>query len=382
MLFKIVNDFPTEILEETEGPFVSLYQPTHRHRPDNKQDVIRFKNLVKIIKDSLEKSYPKTEIEKILKPFYDLEEDVSFWNETLDGLAILATKNRGVIYKLQRPVKELAVVADSFHTKPLIRIFQSADRYQLLGLNRIEFKLYEGTRYGFTEIALEPGTPHTIEEILGEEYTEKYLTSGTYAGTEGVGAFHGHGSKKDEIDKDTENFFRHVDRFVYENYSKPSCLPLMLVSLPEYHPLFQAISHNPSLMSEGIKIAFDALSIKELSENAWEQIEPIYLERTNKIVDTFEEARSKSLASDDLGEIARAAWEKRISTLLIESDRIIPGKVNTRDGMLSMGELEHPEYDDVLDDLAEMVFSGKGEVVVLPRERMPSASGAAAIFRY
>jgi len=41
-------------------------------------------------------------------------------------------------------------VADSFHTKPLLRVLQSADRYQILALNRHEAKLYEGNRYFLT----------------------------------------------------------------------------------------------------------------------------------------------------------------------------------------------------------------------------------------
>jgi len=43
---------------------------------------------------------------------------------------------------LQRPVPELAVVAESFHVKPLIRILQSADRYHVLGLNRQQIKQF------------------------------------------------------------------------------------------------------------------------------------------------------------------------------------------------------------------------------------------------
>ncbi len=50
--------------------------------------------------------------------------------------------------------------------------------------------------------------------------------------------------------------------------------------------------------------------------------------------------------------------------------------------MIEEGNLENPLVGDVLDDLAEMVFKSKGEVVVLPKERMPSATGAAAIYRY
>lgn len=382
MSFKIVTDFPNDILDETEAPFISLYQPTHRHRPDNQQDPIRFRNLIKEIEDSLKESYSRKEVESIMKPFHTLAADAHFWNHTLDGLAILATKDRGVIYKLQRPVKEIAIVAPNFHIKPLIRVFQSADRYQLLGLNRNEFVLYEGNRYGFDEIQLEPGTPQTIEEMLGEEDSEKYLTPGVYAGTGGVGAFHGHGGRKEDIEKNTRKFFTQVDRFVTENFSKPSGLPLILVALTEHHSLFQSVSHNPLLLKDGIKTAFDAMSIEKLRKNVWESIEPLYLEKTNQLVGSFKAAWAKFLASDDLVQIANAAAENRVATLLIESDKIVPGRVDPTNGKIAAGDLQHPEYGDVLNDLAEMVLKGKGEVVVLPAERMPVKTGAAATFRY
>lgn len=379
MSFKLVNDFPNEILNEKEEPFISLYQPTHRYTLETKQDIIRFKNLIRRIEDSLKEKYPKKEIGRIMEPFYELAEDVPFWNRTFDGLAILATSDRGVMYKLQRTVKELAVVADSFHIKPLIRIFQSADRYQLLGLNRREFALYEGNRYGFEEIEMEPGTPRTIEDILGMKISEKDFSAGVFSSD---GRAHSYGERKEIIDKYTEKFFRYVDQFVWENYSRPSGLPLMLVALPEYHSIFQNISRNPYLMKDGIKVAFNAVSMEELKETVWEKIEPLYLDKTKKLVDRFETARAKFLASDDLAQIARAAWENRVATLLVESDRIIPGKVDLTTGELIEGDLEHPEFDDLLDDLAEIVFKRKGEVVVLPQERMPTTTGAAAIYRY
>lgn len=379
MSFKLVNDFPNEILNEKEEPFISLYQPTHRYTLETKQDIIRFKNLIRRIEDSLKEKYPKKEIGRIMEPFYELAEDVPFWNRTFDGLAILATSDRGVMYKLQRTVKELAVVADSFHIKPLIRIFQSADRYQLLGLNRREFALYEGNRYGFEEIEMEPGTPRTIEDILGMKISEKDFSAGVFSSD---GRAHNYGERKEIIDKYTEKFFRYVDQFVWENYSRPSGLPLMLVALPEYHSIFQNISRNSYLMKDGIKVAFNAVSMEELKETVWEKIEPLYLDKTKKLVDRFETARAKFLASDDLAQIARAAWENRVATLLVESDRIIPGKVDLTTGELIEGDLEHPEFDDLLDDLAEIVFKRKGEVVVLPQERMPTTTGAAAIYRY
>ncbi len=382
MAFKFVNQFPHEFLNNEEGPFISLYQPTHRHSPANRQDPIVYKNLIKKIEDSLKQGFTKREIEPIMKPFYELADDKPFWNHTLDGLAILANKNGGIIYQLQRPVKELAVVADSFHIKPLIRIFQSADRYQVLGLNRNQFTIYEGDRYGLAEVRLTKGTPTTITEILGDEYNEKYFTSGTYAGPSGVGAFHGHGGKKEEQDKIVEKFFRQVDKYVTESISKESKLPLMLVALDEYHTIFQNISRNPYLQKNRIIIDYTVLTPDKLNEIAWSEMEQVYLDKTKELVESFQIAQSKHMASDDIAQVVRAAWEKRVGTLLIEADRIITGAIDPEKGQLLEGDLDHHEFDDVLDDLAELVLRNKGNVVILPKERMPVTTGVAATYIY
>ena len=211
MLYEIVKDFPNELFKTEAEVFISLYQPTHRHGPKNQQDPIRFMNLVQEIEQSLNKKYDKIQVESMLKPFEALAIDNEFWQHTADGMAVFATESKCIVYRLQRPVEELAIVADSFHIKPLIRVFQSADRYHLLGLNRKGFTLYEGNRYGFEKVEIDSELPQTAEEILGEEYKESYLTAGG-RGAGGAVVFHGQGSKKDEVDKDTERFFRSVDR--------------------------------------------------------------------------------------------------------------------------------------------------------------------------
>ena len=61
-----------------------------------------------------------------------------------------------------------------------------------------------------------------------------------------------------------ENFFRFVDRFVLEEFSKPLQLPLILVALDEYHTIFKDLSHNSYLLDEGIKVNYEALDIEDL----------------------------------------------------------------------------------------------------------------------
>lgn len=378
------EDYAAGLLEACEPPCLSLYQPTHRHHPENQQDPIRFRKLVKVLEESLLQRYPTDEIRPLLDPFLALADDRDFWNHTLDGLAVLGARGMFRVYRLQRPVSELVVVADSFHTKPLMRILQSADRYQILGLSRQEIKLFEGNRDALDEIEPAHGVPRTITEALGEELTESHQTVASYGGVGGSHSpmHHGHGGKASEVDSDAERFFRAIDRGILEHHSQPSALPLILATLPEHRHMFHQVSHNPFLLVEGIDIHPDALPIDELRQRAWQVFEPHYLARLAALVEEFGRARSQDLGHDELARVARAVAVGRVATLLIEADREVPGRIDAATGDVEFDDLAPLEIDDALDDLGALALKMGGEVVIVPTERMPTETGIAAIYRY
>ncbi|NLG74831.1 MAG: hypothetical protein GX535_01195, partial [Xanthomonadaceae bacterium] len=53
----LLQDFPIILNQRPQPPCLSLYQPTHRSFPDNRQDSIRFKNLVRQLQQSLAERY-------------------------------------------------------------------------------------------------------------------------------------------------------------------------------------------------------------------------------------------------------------------------------------------------------------------------------------
>ena len=371
------------LLADHEPPCLSLYQPTHRRNPENLQDPIRYKNLLKALEESLRGRYAIKDTASLLDPFHQLAGNKEFWNHTWDGLAVLGAAGVFRIIKLQRPVAELAVAANSFHIKPLLRILQSADRYQVLSLNRGEVKLFEGNRDSLDEIELAEGVPRTITEALGEELTEPHQTVSSYGGTAlGSSMRHGHGSKPDETDIDEERFFRAVDRAILKLHSRPAGIPLILAALGQYHAPFRKISHNPFLTLKGIEVDATFLALDQLSKRAWEVVEPEFRSRLSQLTDEFEEARSKGVGGDDLATVAQAAVEGRVGSLLVEAERQIPGHVNKETGQVTFSSLEDPQVDDLLDDLAELVLKKGGKVVVVPVGNMPTTTGLAAVFRF
>jgi hypothetical protein len=379
-----VLDYSLLLREEIEPPCLSLYQPTHRHFPDNQQDQIRFRNLLKTLEESLKQKYPNRAVKPLLEPFKQLADDPEFWNHTLDGLAVLASADQFRVYRLQRPVAELAVAADSFHTKPLMRIAQSADRYHILGINRQTASLYEGNRDALDQVELPPNVPATLEAALGDTQTTEKRAARSSFDSDALGATTRHGKDMHQhaIDRDTEQFFRAVDRAILENYSRPNGIPLLLAALPEHHNLFRRVSQNPYLARESLDVHPDSISTEELQKRTWEIMLPRYLERLAGLVNAFADARSKGLGTDDLAEAATAAVGGRIATLLIEADRIIPGRIDADTGKISREDLGHPEVDDLLDDLGELVIRTGGEVIIVPKERMPTQTGIAATYRF
>lgn len=383
MIDLLVPEMMPELLNLKGDTFISLYMPTFKSHPENQQDPGKFKQLVKELEESLLLKHSTSEVTELLEPFHKLAEDFDFWQHTEEGLAVLRTKDFFKVIGLQTSVDKLVVVADSFHTKPLRKYLQTLERYQILGLSLKDVHFYEGNRHSLVEVELVPGVPKTIEEALGDQLTQKYLTiSSGGSGADGTGIHHGHGSKSDEVEKDAERFFTVVSKAVAEYYSEPSGLPLILAALPEHHNLFQKVSNNTHLLPHGIMINPKSVSIEKLKKLSWEIIESEYFAELEKLGEQFNQAKANGFGSDTLEEIGVAAAQGRVDTLILESDRIISGRINRETGAIEAADLNHPEVDDLLDDIGELVSQKGGKVVVVPVEKMATFTGIAAIFRY
>jgi len=381
----LTHELINELLSVTKAPCISLYMPTHRIHPENTQDPIRYKNLVKQVKESLTEKYSTTETESLLKNFEALVTDHEFWNHTLDGLCVVGSSELFEVIHLQLPVEELVMVADSFHTKPLRHILQSGDRYQVLALTMDGMHLYEGNRHSLVEINLPDDLPKTITEALGLELTEKHSTVASYGGVGGSSTtmHHGQGGKKDEVDNDAERYFRQVASDVYDRYSKPSGLPLILAALPEHHSLFYQVNKNPFLLPKGIEINPQSVSIQKLAELSWEVMQPFYLKKLEGLAAKFNHAKANGSGSDTMEEVIEAAEASRVDTLFIEAHRVLAKRIRNKvTGTFEATDLTQPVLDDELNGVGELVRKMGGTVVIIPKDQMPTNTGLAAIYRY
>ncbi len=381
----LTNELLLELIVHKKKPSVSLYMPTHRSHPANLQDIILFKNLVKQLKESLHLKFSEQEVQQLIKPFDEVTQDQELWNKTLDGLAIFSTTDYFRLLFLQASVESLVIVSESFHTKPLRQYAQSKGRFHVLSLNLDRVQLYEGNRYGITEIELDVDIPKTLKQALGEDLTDKHSTVASYGGTgmQTSTMHHGHGGKKDQIDKDIEKFFRIISLAIHEHYSQPTGLPLILAALPEHHHLFQKVNKNPMLQKDGVLVNTKSLASEKLAEMAFSIVQRSNLNEIKELSEKFEQARWNSNASDNLEEVIKAVAAGRVETLLLEQNRIIPGKVvNGLSGTIETADLKDPEVGDLLNSIAEIATEKGTAVLVIAKEDMPTTSGIVALYRY
>lgn len=374
-----ITTLTSEVLKKLSGvengPCLSLYQPTHRRHPENQEDPIRFRNLLKELEASLDQKYPTAESQELLEPFHALARDADFWNHALEGLAVLGAPGFFRALRFSQPVDELVVVAASFHTKPLRRFLQTADRYHVLSLSLHGIRLFEGNRHSLDEVDMTKAGPGTVDHTTGEESAE----GGSGAG---IPLRHGLGGKGNEADNEADRYFRAVDRAVLDHYSRPSGLPLILAALPEHHHRFHEVSQNPFLVAEGIRLNPESLSADTLREHAWQVVEPQYQARLETLRGEFEQAKARGAGSDVIAEVAEAAVGGRVATLMVEAGREIAGRLDVETGRIEAAELGKPDVDDMLDDLGELVTKMGGTVMVVPAERIHLPTGLAATYRY
>lgn len=379
------------LLEPHRPPCLSLYMPTHRNVPANLVDIHQFRRLVDSLEAGLLVKHRRDEVDRLLDPFHRLDANATFWQHTLDGLAVLASDGKAEVFRVQQTFQPLALSTDRFHTMPLVRVAASTGRFDVLALSSREARVYEGTTDQLDPFDLGdeaagggPGTLGRWDFIDQDTFQAHRVRQRAGA----MGSVHGgFGSKSDDIDADTERFFREVDRIVVDRVSNRSQLPLLLVAISEHASLFRKLSANPRLLDEGIVTDPKMLEGPGLVPLVRSVADADRRRRIERLVTLFSKARDEGRGSGDLSDIARAAVAGQVATLLVEQDRIEPGKFDRATGRIAWGEDVETESGtelagDLVGILAEEVLLRDGEIVSLRPIEMPTETGVAALYRY
>jgi hypothetical protein len=376
------NAWIKELLPPHEPPCVSIYMPMERAKPPAGQINPRlFRELVERACAEMERAYRRKDCRAMSERIYSLIPEEGFWVGPRDAIAVFASPDLLRLVDLQQRVESFVSVADNFHVKPLIRMLEVDQRYQVLALTLHGVRIFAGDRDGLRELDSSriPQNPETVSKMR----LNHLVDSATDLATPDT-QYPGEGTAPAGVPAD--RFMKAVDKAVWEHFSRDARLPLILVADEKPNVLFRSVTRNDYLAAEGSMHDPKGMDAARLHRETWRLVEPRFWREAQAIVDRYMAAKARQRGSSELQPVADAAVIGRVDTLLVDAARQIPGRLEPRDDgagaeFIPAG-LKDPAADDVLDDLAEMVLKADGAVLVLPPDMMPTTSGLAAIYRY
>lgn len=368
------------VLMQTPGdPAVSIYMPTQR-KGDIEQNQIRLKNLLRDADNQLlEYGLRTPDARGLLEPAQQLVPDLPFWQYQADGLAIFISPDMFRQYRLPQSFRDLAIVSERFHVKPLVPLFSEDGVFYVLALSQNQAKLLQCTRYNVQEIT-PAEVPSGIAEALKYEEPEKQHQFRT-TGPGGATLFHGHGVAKD-YDKDRIlRYFHKVERGAQEVLSDEHA-PLIIAAVDYLHPIYREANKYRYLLDEGIDGNPDDLSDEELQERAWPLVQPCFERGRADAVEGYSEALTKGLATNDVKEAVLAAYDGRVATLFVAAGVHQWGRFDGEVRKIHLYEERKPGLEDLLDLAAVHTLMKGGTVYSVSPEEVPGQAAIAAILRY
>ncbi len=372
-----------ELLQERSGPAISLYVPTRRTSSEWETNRLRFRGALERAEELLAADYELSTYRPLLEALRPLMDDQEFWLHQADSLAVFRSPDHQKVLRLPTRVEELVVVAPSFHTRPLVQLLQSPDRYWLLALSQKEVRLWEGSALGLHPVDL--GTvPKSLMEAVSAhmDYERESFHSSMGAGRGAL--YHGHGPGTDAKEWELEAFVKKVERGVRDMLD-PELGPLVLAGVEEYHSLFRSVSELKNLAEEGIRGNVSSWNADRLHKAAWPIVERHADRKVDEALRLWESAFGVDKVESDLSASARYAVAGRVRLLMTQRDRRIWGRLDRSTGAVEiLGEREEDPGNhavELLDELAELAILYGGQALALSPERMPTGTGVATVLR-
>jgi hypothetical protein len=281
------------------------------------------------------------QINELMAPVRHLIRNKKWWASS-QATGIFVNRGFAGFMKIPFEVKNLAVVANSFHVKPLLKWLQREKPFYLLHLNRDTATLFQGS----------------LSEIRP---VEKFNFS-----------------KSKTIDFSLDLVERSVFRLIQRTNQ-----PLIVSGDLQMTGVYKNLCQYKMLVSQMINEADLEPKLKDLHHECTRILGPYIEKIEDSLVKKYWSAKARGAVSSNFSEVVELALSGEVKHLFINEDLNIWGQIDyKRKGSFTWGSRQmNSQDDDLLDDLAELVLFHRGSVTVLPSAKMPESQAASAILR-
>lgn len=372
------------MIQQQSGPCVSVYLPTHAGSENGQQDPVRLKNLLQRAEQQLvEQGVRPAAARRMLQAARDVPADAGFWEGRGRGLALFITPADLARYRLPQSVRESVQVGKRYHLKPLLAMYNAAERFFVLSLSQQRARLWRGARDGLQELAVE-GLPAGIKEALN--YTVVGRGTAAHPATPGglgkQGAvFHAQGNQAETHKEDLAAYFRLID-LALQSVLRDQRSPLLLAGVAYLLPIYREVSSYPCLAAPELAGNHDHLSAHQLFQRVWPLVEPLFAQTRLEATQRHAQLVGTPRTSRDIRQILPAANAGRVDTVFVDREAQQWGTFHPDTGDVELhGDCQAGD-EDLLDLAAVETLAHRGTVYAVATDQVPGGTPVAAMFRW
>jgi len=379
------SDELNELMHGEQEICVSIYVPRQRSGGWMQEDRILFKNLLRNAeRHLLTKGLRPLETETLLYPAHNLLEDGLFWEQDANGFVLFIAPRGMCHYQLSLKPDALVVVAHHFHILPLLSQQETNHSFYILALSRNQVRLLHGLQSELTEMNLK-GLPKNLEQALGYETPEKQNGARPLPASVGGGGrraiFYGQSAGPEDGKDELVRYLRVIDAALRGHF-KDRGAPLVLAAVDYFFPLYREVNSYPYLVEEGIEGNPEKASLAQLYMRGWEIVQPLFKQAEREALARYQQLVGTGLASCDLEEVLRAAFQGRVRVLFVAPHVQKWGSFDSTTESISVQPTENHDGEELLNLAALYALSKNGEIYFIEPGRMPAGEYIAATFRY
>jgi Bacterial archaeo-eukaryotic release factor family 11 len=349
------------------GACVSIYLPTTPLTQDAQADRIALKNLAAQALDALRsRGTDKAQAAAIEEALADLVDDDEFWRFQARSLAVLATPAETLTFRLPNTLQPLAMAADRFFIKPLLRAITVPQSAYVLALAQGAVRLVEVSGDLPSVTVKVEGLPSDVASAVGKASIQDRSQKGRIHGAEG---------QKVRM----RQYARLVDQAL-RGLLAGSETPLILAAAQPLDAIFRSVCSYPHLVGASIEGNPEQSTDEDLGRASRAILDQLHRDELAALNTLFETRSAQGRTTTDIAQAAKAATFGAVATLLVDIDDVVPGHIDD-DGRVNFdaaGQTSH----GVVDQIAARALASGARVLGLRRADIPGGGSLAAILRY
>jgi len=361
-----------ELKARHDDPAISILMPTHRSFPDNKQDSITLKNLVKHTEERLLSQMDKRDVWPFMEVIHAAVEAHDH-SHNLDGLALFAGAGRADIVRLPFKVTERTIIDRNFATRDITRGLFDAVNYFIVVISREHGRLFQ---------AYNERLVHEFDHGTDLQNDNFPIKNSTLYSTSGHDR-----SQAPSEDNLLKEFLNRVDKSLQEIQRTRGSdrLPVFVIGDARNVGLFRQVCDRPDDLVGDVTHAADLQADAQVLVADAQAAVARHREATESdAMAQRGQARGANRLLTDLTDIYRAANEGNAERLYVCRGYIQPGVIDVEARTLTASDDATAEglTDDVVDELIEMVQANGGDIAFLSKDTLGDDAPLALQTRY